>query len=107
MVIIHDWNFHPFFLTQKEFIMAKKQLDLKKVHERFVADHVKKERKKRVFGRPTLSEDEKRKNKITFYVNDEESQIIRDFLKRRSVSDVIRNLVLDAATTKKIEAKLK
>jgi hypothetical protein len=82
--------------------MTKKQLDLLKVHEEFVANHVKKEREKRSLGgRPALSEDEKRKNKISFYVNDEESQIIRDFLKRRSVSDVVRNLVLDAATTQK------
>ncbi|MDR0610244.1 MAG: hypothetical protein LBG58_09060 [Planctomycetaceae bacterium] len=79
----------------------KSSLNLKKVHERFVTAHVKKEREKRTFGRPTLSEEEKRKNKITFYVTDEESQIIRDFLKRRSVSDVIRNLVLDAATNQK------
>ena len=53
---------------------------------------------KRKVGRPLVPDEEKRgKNVLKTYVNDTELEIIKGFVGARSTSDVIRQLLLDAA----------
>lgn len=47
-------------------------------------------------GRPSVPEAERReKNKVSVYLNQEEMETVRNYVGDRSISDVIRTLVLD------------
>lgn len=78
-------------------------------HREFVAEYVVKQSRlrsekrrelenKRKVGRPTVPHEEKRgKNVLKTYVNDAELETIKELIGERSTSDVIRQLLLDAA----------
>ena len=75
-------------------------------HDRFVERYLKKDMQrekspeeiKRRVGRPPIPESERReKNTITAYVSDEELEIIRAYVGQRSMSEVLRNAILDKA----------
>jgi len=73
-------------------------------HDRFVKRYLERQRQrspeevKRPVGRPPIPESERReKNTITAYVSDEELDIIREYVGQRSMSEVLRNAILDKA----------
>ena len=73
-------------------------------HDNFVKKHLRKEKEKRSeeirkkAGRKSVPESQRReKNVLKTYVNDEELEVIRAYVGDRSASDVLRNLILDAA----------
>ena len=90
--------------------MVTKRKTVLEKHREFVAEYVTKQsllrsekrrelENKRKVGRPTVPHEEKRgKNVLKAYVNDAELETIREFIGERSTSDVIRQLLLDAAT---------
>jgi len=82
-------------------------------HRAFVAKHIKEQSRrmsekrrelenKRKAERPIVIDEEKReKNVLKTCVNAEELEIIKGFIGERSTSDVIRQLLLDAAESMK------
>ena len=75
-------------------------------HDRFVEGYLKKEMRQqespvestRCTGRVPIPESEQREeNSICIYVNAEELEIIREYVGKRNMSEVLRNAILDKA----------
>lgn len=67
-------------------------------NEVFEKEKARLQKNRRKAGRKPKPEGERQgKNVIKIYANDKEYEIIKDFVGERSMSDVLRNLALDAA----------
>lgn len=82
---------------------APKRKSIKKVSREFADEMFEKqkaalEKNRRKPGpKPKPDHERQGKNIIRVYANDKEYEIIKDYIGERSMSDVIRNLILDAA----------
>ena len=81
-------------------------LTLEERHDRFVKEYLRKEMRQqkspvkstRCAGRVPIPESEQREeNSICVYVNAEELEIIREYVGKRNMSEVLRNAILDKA----------
>lgn len=86
--------------------MTKKAIPTpEKRHDDFVKKYMRTEKEKRSqeiksrAGRKPIPESDRReKNVLKTYVSDTELEIVKEFVGDRSTSDVLRNLILEAAS---------